>query len=364
LAFLITKNLSIFNSKMKKIIAYLFLILFLIIYGIGSSKTIMGKLKNSVFTRKSGDLYYFSYLKAYKNFRDVATILVQPLPQVSEKKVNLYALHDSYVGDMPDSMLRGVNQYKHKWFSSKSEKLISILDSSKTNVLLVEMVERNLRGFTATSIVDHIEIQQLEQNNKVQPLLEDKQTIKINDTKLKNLFFYPFLNQNLEYILFENAIGSYFKEIKAELTYKLFNRTDKDVRISADKKYLYYAQTVDTVNTTSSFCPLRQGELDKLVHELNTTYHSYKSQGFDEVYFVFPPNPVSILQTEPQSYNQLLPTLENHPHLKAKMIPLYAIFRQSPLELYLHSDSHWNKNGKQLFVNELNKKLIDLLPVH
>jgi hypothetical protein len=49
----------------------------------------------------------------------------------------------------------------------------------------------------------------------------------------------------------------------------------------------------------------------RIVITLNKTKGHYKKHGFDEVYFSFVPNPVSVVNPDLGAYNQLMPFLSN-----------------------------------------------------
>ena len=69
------------------------------------------------------------------------------------------------------------------------------------------------------------------------------------------------------------------------------------------------------------------------------------------------PNPVSLLQ--PESYNHLLPDLQNTAksgQLKMPLIDVYETISQTgnPAAYYQRGDTHWNDNGIQIWIGKVN----------
>src|ERR1019366_8307496 len=98
-------------------------------------------------------------------------------------------------------------------------------------------------------------------------------------------------------------------------------------------------------------------EITHLVDNFNIIYDHYLANGFKEVYLSIIPNSATIVQ--PEGYNNLIPFIQNNPHLRMKIIDAYTSFKQSAKLLYLPGDTHWNNAGKQIWVNMVNEKLIN-----
>ena len=170
----------------------------------------------------------------------------------------------------------------------------------------------------------------------------------------------PVLNENLEFNLFDYKLFTPLKEFKANLNYRLFNRVNNDVRVSPDHKYLFYNATIDTNYTTSSFTRIDNAEITRIVNVLNNIYIHYKAKGFDEVYFTIIPNPVTVLSPGilgTIKYNELIPRIYNNTGLKIPVIDVYNLFRQSNIQIYFRSDTHWNNNGFHVWANEFNETI-------
>jgi hypothetical protein len=165
------------------------------------------------------------------------------------------------------------------------------------------------------------------------------------------------INQNLEFNLFDYIIFNPLKELKAQLNYKLFGRISKEVSIIPNQPYLFLSETVNAESSISSFNPIDDNQIGKVVTTLNSTYSHYRSIGFDAVCFSIIPNPVSIICPEYKTYNDIIRRVQNHPDLIMPMINIIDRLDSAHCQVYQFSDSHWNYNGFNLWVNEFNKYL-------
>ena len=228
------------------------------------------------------------------------------------------------------------------------------LDTNRKNILLIEIAERNLRYMTDTAAI----YSKAALANKRNVTATSSATLSaFSDGFSLGFIFNPLIEQNLQFSLFDYRFFTPFKEMKAQLNYRLFNRASEGVKVSANGKYLYLAETVDSTQITSSFNPVSDKEIDKLVYTLNLTYRHYKLLGFDEVYFSIVPNPVTILNTGKYGYNELIPKVQNDERLEMKIIDAYTPFKKSTNQLYQYSDSHWNNNGFCLWMSQVDREL-------
>lgn len=346
---------------MKKAIAFIIIIVFLTFYIAGTSSSLMQKIapekysSNSLFASdryRYGDLFGFSYLKEFKTPPER-----ERLPSFTggnNKNINLYLVCDSYLYRFIDtgSIFYGVNSMKHsRW--AFNEGINEQLDSTKKNILIIELSERSLRKF-------------LENNAELYSLMysgKNRDIIINNPYKLSRLersekfLFRSLANQNLENNLFDFQFLSPIKEFKAEFNYEVFGRTDIDVVVSKDKEYLFYGTTTDTSLNTSSFNAVPDNEISRLVSNINDAYAHFRNLGFDEVYISLIPNPVTIIEPDRGKYNELIPKIQNFSTLKTPVIDIFSVFKNIKLPVYFRSDSHWNSYGFKLWVDETNKVL-------
>jgi hypothetical protein len=139
----------------------------------------------------------------------------------------------------------------------------------------------------------------------------------------------------------------------------LFDKVDKEVKMGPDHKYLLYYQTVDTSMESSSFREIPDFEIDTLINKLNRLESHYRACGFKEIYLSIIPNPVTILypQYEGFEYNELIPRIEHNTKLKMKVVDVYNDFKVAQNPIYQFSDTHWNRNGDNIWLNNLNSIL-------
>jgi hypothetical protein len=297
-----------------------------------------------------GDLVTIAYLQQVKKFcapRDY----VFTKPAYPNHKVDLYAWGDSYIFKIPDSAYAGTRNYKFGW--RYRDDMYYKLDSGQTSILLIELTERYIRSyFSGTDIFNHVK--------KEAPVslvfsAQQKNYAGISIPFSEKLF-NPEINQNLEYNLFNYNLVNPVRQWKAALNYYVFNRASGDVVISKDGNQLFFKETVTGERPENTYYPVRHRELDTIVQNLNVISGHYKAEGFDEVYFSFIPNPATILQ--PNGYNNLIPLIENHPELQANTISVYNQFKNANRRIYRPGDTHWNNEGLQIWLGEVNKMLI------
>jgi hypothetical protein len=349
---------------MKKLLALVVSLLILIILITGTSNSFMKLYKEArsnstvwgsqrlIYT----DLYNLSHLKDFKYLKDSNTVF-HAIPQQNLKKNNLYYLCDSYLYLFveKDSVERNFRS-SHQGIWDRQNLIYNQLDTSSLNVLLIERVERYVYTLKDTAVII----------NKINPSPKDTTSQK-NQNVLYSFFetiekkiYNKRIESNLELLFFDYKFFNKLKEYKSSINYFIFNRTDKDVCISSDKKYLFYRETVEKNNPCSSFRPIRRSELDSIVISLNYLSKKYKREGFDEVYFSFPPNPATLFEHGMDNYNNLLPDITNHTGLEAKVIDVYQDFKHNKSQTYYFSDTHWNYTGFNIWLDKFYKELDSL----
>ncbi|MGI4822681.1 MAG: hypothetical protein ACRYFV_15840 [Janthinobacterium lividum] len=300
-----------------------------------------------------GDLYGFSFLHDYRQtgfgFTELRPYYVH---KKSPHSVELYSICDSYLWTfMPnDSLFSHANSYRFTRWGYEAKQFH--LDSTKQNILLLEIVERQLRTTLKDTayIYKHLSVVNAASKESEQPI-----------TPLSPVEGYVFnknIEANLEFNLFDYSFFTPFKELKARLNYSVFNRTNHDVVVSKTKRQLYYAPTIDSAATTSSFKKISAGELAMMVTNLNRVYRHYRRAGFKQVYLAAMPNPVTILEPKLSNYNELIPRLQHHPALQMPVIDVYiSLQHHKSLPIYRVSDSHWDKDGFLLGVAQIDSVL-------
>ncbi|MES1181668.1 MAG: hypothetical protein ABUL44_02625, partial [Flavobacterium sp.] len=262
-------------------------------------------------------------------------------------------VHDSYLGVKflkSKDQISGVDtiyDIEYPWWRQKPAPPVN-LDKAKKNVLVFEISERSLVDLDSMILMQLVKIKQGGND-------DDDVFPRSASAEGEDGVFNKKINTNLEFLLFETRLFTALKELKAKINYKFFNRTSPDVFVSKNKKYLFYYQTKTSIQEKVS-----EALIEKYVTIFNNTFAYYRSKGFDEIYFSIIPNPVSVIQPDCKRYNKLIPLIQSDSNLLMPMIDIYSIFNDHKSQIYYHSDTHWNKNGFQLWINELNKKICNI----
>ena len=348
---------------MKNTLRYIVLIVCISLYWVSSSESLTKSIAqykystNSVWSSdkyRYGDLYGLCFLPEYK-------IQTGQKPEIHQIKfdlpgvIDLYALCDSYLWSFVTSakMFDGVDKYQYVRSNEGYRQNIYVkLDSSKLNVLLIEMSERNIRFL----LKDMKFMRSFLKTQKDSIPGSKGDPSRSNDLEIMGSIFNRNINANLESNIWDVRIFTPVKELKAELNYKLFGRYPKEIEIAEDKKCLLLAATTDPRYIYSSFQHVSNREIKVIVKKLNELYDLYKSRGFDRVYFSAIPNPVSVLYPYHKGYryNNLVQRIYGSPELRIPPVDVNSTFKQTKYTIYHPSDSHWNKNGVNLWLNEIN----------
>jgi len=236
------------------------------------------------------------------------------------------------------------------------------LDTSQVNVLLIEVAERFLRMKTQSDYIEKIKFlknkSQSTSNKNINQIMTAGLSISKEDfTLIYKCIYNPSINQNLEFNLFDYPVFTPFKEIRAWLNFKLFGNVPQEISVIDNCPFLFLRETVDSNSDQSSFKYLPDEEVKNIVMRLNSVYQHYKNNGFTKVVFSIVPNPVSLISPSYKKYNNIIRRVQNHPGLIIPMINIYDRLDSAGCQVYYNSDSHWNCNGFNLWVNEFNKYL-------
>lgn len=324
---------------------YFFLILFSLLWFLGFSSSMAKWLHKKGITQddyRYGDLYRMSNLAQFKAPLQQCTV-PQNLPVGN---TSLIIMGDSFTEKerIEKKHFKGLINY-NRYFITDTIKVK--LDTSERNVLIIETVERHFRERFANPFA----------NLKVM----ENQVVLENENKksLKKwlLNYLPYNAERHESILFSSDFFLAFKELKAWLNWKLFNRLDEKVMLSKDEKYLLYQLDAQPSGINSCFDKISEEEIKLMVDNLNKTYQQYKKAGFDEVYLSIIPNKTSILGTDLGEYNHLIDQIQKHSALEMPFFDIYTPFHNSNKVYYERGDSHWNCEGKQMWLDLVNSKL-------
>ena len=301
-----------------------------------------------------GDLTSMSYLDQVKKFCAPADYVFDKPGGEQNTNIALYLYGDSYVREIPKDAFAGIDTFA---FHFRYDTHDYTLNPARRNILIIEASERFVRErFRTPALLQNLRVKG-EPAGDAAAMAPPKKSPQNTPFRITDLF-NPYINQNLEYHLFNYNFLIFPRQVKAALNYKLFNRASGDVVISDNGNFLFYKITVLQNNLCSSYDRLATNETNTIVASLDTIYDHYKRAGFDEIYFSAIPNPVTILQPGP--YNNLIPLIQNDPKMKMPCIDLYTPFKQSPApaSLYRAGDTHWSNKGMQMWLQKVNNALM------
>ena len=300
---------------------------------------------------RNGDLYHLSYLPQFKEKLPVCN---SKKSGKKEQNVNLFVIGDSFTEEqrVNKNDLISENYTNIHW----SKKTDIQLDTTKKNILILETVERTFKEHFSQEVNNF----NLEKNDK--KISEEKSWKRRLKEEIYQAISFIFprsesIEQRFEASLFSYDFFLKFREIKANLNNEFFHRIEKKVILSKDKKNIFFSEEASLTDSHSAFYPFNNKEKAVLVNNVNTTRKKYLTEGFDKVYLSIIPNKVSILAQDLGSYNHLIERIQADSSLEMPIIDTYSEFRQNPSKYYLKSDSHWTCEGRDLWLNKVNKIL-------
>ena len=309
-----------------------------------------------------GDLYGLTYLSKFKITKDTNFVSIPTKDEKPNSDIaNLFILGDSYLYSFFKEDPRyyaNISQVKFiRWDVANPIEIIPA--RNQKNILLIESVERNMSGlFNLNSVkarLDRAEAVQSELNTR-QKIAHFFAEI---DEGIKENLYHKSLEANIEFAWFNFGFWESLKELKADFNLNFFGRVDKEVAISKDQNFLYLAETLNPNNPGSSFSDISEAKLKAQVSELNMIQEYYKARGFDEVIFSIISNPVSVLKTENRPDNHLIQRIKSHPDFKGKLIDATEGLSKNANANFFTSDSHWNQKGARIWLDQLNRQLLN-----
>ena len=291
-----------------------------------------------------GDLYRLSNLVEFKDPGKKCPSL--PIEQTT-RKIALYLIGDSFTEKQRiDSSDFAVTHYQ---WAHWGENLHLKLDTSFTNIILLESVERNVRPHFGTPIAN---------------IIPDTATFISHPAdgrfmhQLDRLFASDGVEDRLNTILFQFDPMLKFREIKSRINQRFFDRTDPKVTLSGDGSTLAYYEDTDSTLINSSYNYVADTEIDSLVTVINFDKDFLKDLGFDEVWFSIIPNKATILMPNYGVYNHILDRIYRHPELKVPSIGVLENFRQMQQSAYRKGDSHWSCSGQRIWLEKVNRHIL------
>lgn len=275
-----------------------------------------------------GDLYLQTNMPGFR----IKDRKVKPVIHRNEQHTTLTIVGDSYTQHFDSSYFSsGIFHFIH--YNSIPD-TIAPLDTHQRNIIIIECTERHARMRFANSsffvtgqkipVKRAAEVELLTENH-LQPLLTHY------DWQLP------------------------FKELKTAIYLNVFDRFSEMVAKPGKEGRLYLKVTLEPNEMGSSFQPIDDMEIKRLVENMNKINDSLHRMGFDEVYFTIVPNPASIYkeQNDPP-YNHLIERLQNDSSARFKTIDIYESFKKETTSVYKCNDTHWNELGKMIWLIKVN----------
>lgn len=300
---------------------------------------------------RNGDLYHLSYLPQFKEKLPICNAEQNGQKEVN---VNLFVIGDSFTEEQRVSKNDIIaSNYTNIHWSKKTD---IQLDTTKKNILILETVERTFKEHFSQE-VDNFNLGKINQ-----VISKEKSWKRILKEEIDHTVAFIFpksesIEQRFEASLFSYDFFLKFRELKANLNNIFFDRIEKKVVLSKDKKNIFFSEEASPTDSHSAFYPFSDIEKNVLVRNINAARKKYLATGFDEVYLSIIPNKVSILAQDLGNYNHLIERIQLDSNLKTPIIDTYSEFRQNPTKYYLKSDSHWTCEGRDLWLKKVNKIL-------
>lgn len=331
-----------------KFLKYIFLVLAVLIWFVALNPKLSSQLTVAD-SYRYGDLYRLSNLSKFKDPRKECVTYNPPVRLDSSKKIHLFLIGDSFT----EKERIGKKDFvaDHYTYVHWSQVLHVRLDTTQTNILLLECVERHSREKFSTPIKN---------------LVPDSATFVAQNgnpgfmTELDKTFNSKNTESRLDELLFQNDFVLALKQLKSDFNYNVFGRTNKEVTSVNNGKSIVYYMDTDTPEITSSFSKIRNSEMDSIVDNINQSEKMALQMGFNQVILSIIPNKVSVLAPTYDRYNHLIRRVYEHPNLHPQYIDVYEDFQKLGEKSYLKGDSHWTCEGQYLWLNKINHKLIQI----
>lgn len=326
---------------------YIILAVALLLWAGGLSTTVLRWLYRTNVVAddyRNGDLYRLSALRQFK--------LAQPVCPPSNRASDSASTHLYLIGDSFSEPQRlSKSDFRVSYFRRvgwDNQQRIE-LDPTKRNILLIESVERHFREHFGRSVHEFVVEQDTARHPTPKPTLFQQISLEIH---------WSDVEERLESALFSQDWAFWFKELKASLTLNWFDRANASVSLSKNHQYVFLnSDTNSKKPLNSSFAAVTDQEINALVDSANSVAGRYRKLGFDAVYLSVIPNKATILEKDRDDYNHLIERVQNNPRLTVPTINTYRAFKQSPISPYLKSDTHWNCEGRAIWIDLVRQKI-------
>ena len=342
----------------KKILAWICICLSIGIYVISDSESLMkwvavNRYKSEAFWgsdhHRYGDLFGLCYLRNFKRAKESDSFKI-PGPGCNKpRNINIYSLVDSYVFgyDFKEDIFCGVKSFQEaRWYYDDRRLRLPVPDKTCKNIILICCNERNAFKYLADT-------QQI-----FGQLFPAGEPITYHYKKFWNKVYNYNLDENLEFNLFDYRFLTPVRELKADLNYHLFHRTDQQVVLSNDKQMLIFVDAMDSTAPGGYTYQVSDARINYIVNCLLKARKHYLKLGFDDVVINITPSPPAVIYENNPAYNHLLNRILTDPRIAPFCFNIRPAFNGTGELYFLQSDSHWNKAGFRIWVDGLNQYLL------
>ncbi len=304
---------------------------------------------------KYGDLYRFSNLKEFKLETPECKRKYGGKDPNKKDNIAFYALGDSFleVWRVNEHDFNYKNFRFTRWHNLNTQ---IILDTTMQNVLVIETVERHLRERLNNIPTTYKVVKSYESEAwvPVSKIIKGLNILKDFYNKFLINTFSKSPEDQLEHTFFSWDIFLPIKEVKAKMFHNWFNEHNKMVDISKNKKHIVYRMDTDSSKIFSSFSPVSDTEITKMVTSTDSLVKYYKNSGFDAVVFSIIPNKTSMLMPTDGHYNHLIERFQAKAKNKFTYIDLYAAYKKDPVNMYGINETHWTCQGKNMWIDSVS----------
>lgn len=312
--------------------------------------------KNEIFSDqyRFGDLYKAANLADFKSKE--SDFFCLEMRNLNTSELQNYAI--TVIGDSFMDSVKFMNQqcwngakYQFIHWNEVQKTNIKPISTIK-NILIIEIVERNLRNQSQyfTEI--------FEENNFNKGVENDNSSTwnqfwEINHTSKADIL--------LEQQFFGYSFFQKLKQKKAYFNWKVFEQVDDFAQFTPDKKALVYYKEMDKNSNESCLNPISEKEFDQLENAFDHIKNEAKSKGFDQVIFSVIPNK-STVYIEKDRTNGLLQKLGDSRRISDNYLNIYSDFYQKGNIYYQLGDTHWSCAGRDLWLTKIKQKILNNSP--
>ena len=341
---------------MNSLIRYVALVVSGIIFVISLSPALQRKIAAKGWIPdqyRFGDLYNTSNLRKFKelDYNENATLLSSDKPEVKSKNIDLYTIGDSFT-PMDTSFYAGRKNF-HIWLGAYIDTVK--LDPAKKSILVIEVIERTIQERLRSDYQALYFDKGFQIEGKMKPEVPEEVTAEPSFWWDK---FGDQINQRIEFLLFNFDPFLKLKELKSSIMLSWFDRTHTGAIISRNHDYLFYNIEADKKIGLSPFYNITSGSVDTVVNNMNNIRNYYKGAGFEEVYFCFVPNKVTVCENDRFPYNNQISRIETHPKLQTPILSIQDTIRSHP-DWYHLGDGHWTVKGQRYWLKTVNQLVRD-----